>query len=149
MTTPLHNTCSICDICIHMCQKMLYHCLYCFLCFRFQATKHALVNVDLRVATAKKMGVFGVYLDDFRRPPVSFREWYSRAESILRDFLETEPGTESNEPKKSVTCNSLDSHPKSLCFASKYVEMLKADGKPRQRRGLGFSKGPAWKADSE
>lgn len=39
------------------------------------------------------------------------REWYSIAKSILRDFLETEPGTESNEPKKSVeTCNSLDSH---------------------------------------
>ena len=78
----------------------------------FEAAKHALVNVDLKVAIAKKLEIFGVSLDDFGQPPVCFGGVI--VGSILRDSLETEPGTASKEQKKSMeTCNSLDSHSKS------------------------------------
>ena len=74
MTTALRNICFICALCIHMCHKMVYHCLLLPI-LMFQAAKYGLVNVDLRVATAKKLEVFGVYLDNSRRSPVCLVEW--------------------------------------------------------------------------
>ena len=59
------------SICVRKCYITAYTASYSL--GSYSLGSYSLGSLDLRVATAKKMGVFGVYLDDFRRPLVCFR----------------------------------------------------------------------------